>query len=978
MGKKLFWGLGFTLACLAVLAPSALAQQEATTGRFRGQVSDESGAVLPGVQVEMTNTDTGYTRTVSTNQNGEYFATLLPLGNYRITFKLEGFATTTREGVYVAVGQSLTINATLKLASVAEAITVTAEAPLVNVNTTNVSARITSKEIENLPIDGRDFVDFALLTGQANISPGREGISVGGGRSTSGTFTAVDGADNNNTFFGGQMAGTRPPFTISQESVKEFQVITGGYNAEFGRSAGGLINVVTKSGTNELHGGAHYFVRNNSLAADERRSVLGGTNVDLPIGDFHQYQYGGSVGGPIIRDKMHFFGSIDVQDRADTFRAEIASTSPMSAAGRAYFESMGLVGDEARTDDNVVFFVKVDTQLTQDQSLVARFNYSDSEQANGTNTGGVLNRGTDNNGTEFAQTSTFVAQHTWLLSDKTFNEFRYNFAYEDRPRDPNPNPSYESEIQLLTDRFTFGKVSFLPIPFDLKRHQVTDNFSYIFGNHDLKIGVDAALTDASQTFRGYYTGRFQFNKYEDFVAGRYTQFVQFVGLNGLTSEEASTITIPQDEYAFYVQDTWKPKSNLTLNYGLRWEGLYQQDGIGNPLRADVGVLNDDKNNWAPRFGIAWDPNDDGKSVIRAGSGIFYSRIPSLILAQPLLNNGVSGARVSFTSPNAVGAPQCMLGNCNILPDPLPSPAPPGVVLPTIFDIATLDPDVRIPRTFQANLGYEREIAADMAVSIDYNYARTENLQRIRNINLMAPVDGAGQGGRPLFNRNLKNDPNFGLILESTMDSKARYHAVVLALNKKYSNNYQFQMNYTYARDRDDDSNERNASGINTENQFDLDNEFSWSDKDRRHKFVFSGLYEPFWGIQFSTIVVYLSGGPFSACTNNDANADGNRFCGGAVAADRPWANGQPVFGRNSFRQDRFFNWDLRIARAFDIGAGSIEGLLEVFNLTNDANPFTDSTVYENTPGGAVVATFGINNRVATDTRRIQLGVRYIF
>ncbi|HEX9638797.1 MAG TPA: carboxypeptidase regulatory-like domain-containing protein [Acidobacteriota bacterium] len=977
MGKKLFWAIGLAVACLVAAAPSALAQSEATTGRIQGTVLDESGAVLPGVQVDLVKPNTGYTRTLFTDETGKYFAALLPLGDYVVTFKLEGFATTTREGVYLSIGQSLNIDATLKLASVAEAVTVTAEAPLVEVNTTNVSATISTKEIENLPIDGRDFVDFALLTGQANISPGREGISVGGSRSTSGTTTAIDGADASNTFFGGQLGGTRPPFTISQESVREFQVITGGYNAEFGRSAGGLINVVTKSGTNELHGGFHYFVRNNDLASDENRSAIGQEN--LPIGEFHQYQYGGSFGGPIVRDKAHFFGSIDIQDRSDVQRTEVDPNSPMSAAGRAFFESMGLVGPLDRTDDNLVFFVKVDTQLTQDQSLTARFNYSDSEQVNGTNTGGVLNRGTDNNGLELAETATFVGQHTWLLSDKTFNEFRYNYTFEDRPREIAPNPSYEAEIQLSTDRFTFGKVSFLPIPFDLKRHQITDNFSYLFGNHDLKIGVDANLTDASQTFRGYYTGRFRYNTYEDFVAGNYFEFIQFIGLNGLSTEEASTITIPQNEYAFYVQDTWKPKSNLTLNYGLRWEGLYQEDGRTSPLRDDIGVLNDDTNNWAPRFGAAWDPNNDGKSVVRFGTGIFYSRIPSLLLAQPLLNNGVSGARVSFRSPNDVGAPQCSLASCNVLPDPLPDPPPPGVVIPTVFDIATLDPDVRIPRTWQANIGYEREIAPDIAVSVDYNYARTENLQRIRNLNLMAPVEGAGPGGRPLFNRSVRVDPNFGLILQSTMDAESRYHAVVFALNKKYSNGYQFQMNYTWSRDKDNDSNERNASGINTENQFDLDNEYALSDKDRTHKFVFSGIYEPFWGIQLSTIVVVLSGGPYTACTNNDANGDGNRFCSGAVALDRPWSGGQPVFGRNSERQDRFFNWDIRIAKSFDLGpAGSVEGLFEVFNLTNEANPFTTNTIYENTPGGTPLTSFGVNNRVTTEVRRMQLGVRYVF
>jgi hypothetical protein len=964
------------LAFLLLVAPLALAQTEATTGRISGVVSDETGAVLPGVQVDLVKPNTGYSRTVYSDAQGNYFAALLPLGEYRLTFKLEGFATTTREGVYLGIGQSIRIDAQMQLASVTEAVTVTAEAPLIQVDTSNIANTISEKEIDSLPIDGRDFVDFALLTGQANISPGREGISVGGARSTSGTAIAVDGADNANTFFGGQLGGTRPPFTISQESVREFQVITGGFNAEFGRSAGGLINVVTKSGTNELHGGAHYFIRNDSLAADEKRSAIGGT--DLPIGDFHQYQYGGSIGGPIVRDKMHYFGSIDVQDRSDTFRNELSSSSPMSAAGRAFFDSIGSFGTSARTDDNVVFFIKVDTQLNQDQSLVARFNYSDSEQINGTNTGGVLNRGTDNNGIEIADTRSFTAQHTWLLSDKAFNEFRYSFLYEDRPRDPITPFSYESEIQLSVDQWTFGKVSFLPIPFDLKRNQLTENFSYLFGNHDVKIGADLNLTDASQTFRGYYTGRFRFNKYEDFVAGRYFEFIQFIGLSGLSTEEASTISIPQNEVAFYVQDTWKPASNLTLNFGLRWEGLYQENGRTNPLRDDIGIINDDTDNWAPRFGFGWDPKNDGKSVIRGGLGLFYSRIASLILAQPLLNNGVSGARVSFRSPNDVGAPQCNLADCNVLPDPLPDPPPPGVIIPTVFDIATLDENVRIPKTVQFNLGYERELLENLSVSIDYNYADTDNLQRIRNINLNAPVAGAGPGGRPLFNRSVRVDPNFGLILQSTMDASAEYHAVVFALNKKYSDNYQFQATYTYARDRDNDSNERNASGINTENQFDLDNEFSWSDKDRRHKFVFSGLTEPFWGVQFSSIITVLSGDPYTACTNSDANNDGNRFCGGAVATDRPWANGEPVFGRNSFRQGRFFNWDLRISKSFDLGdAGSVEGIFEVFNLTNDASPFTTNTIYENSPG-VLNSSFGIDNRVRTDTRRMQLGIRYSF
>jgi outer membrane receptor for ferrienterochelin and colicin len=990
MSKNMPW---LVVAAALLIAMPAFSQTIGS-GSMDGRMVDATGAVLPGVSVTFTNVDTGLARTVVTDENGRFRIPLLPVGRYQLTAELAGFQTLQRSGLVLTVGAAQSLgDLTIEVATVEEVVTVTAESPLIETARSVTAATFDSREIENLPIAGRDYKNFALNT--PNVVPpapasGRTTIAMGGQKGIDTNIT-VDGADFNNTFFGSATGQPEVPyFVVSQEAVQEFQVLANGFSAEFGRSGAGFLNVVTKSGTNDIHGSGFFFGRNEGL-----RSTLTDSNGnDLTNAQFSQQQFGGSIGGPIVKDKAHYFFAVDRQgfDRPVSiqFRRDVTGVCNTAIYGQVIAGVDCLSDQETDTAellDNTAILAKIDWQLSSTNTLSFRYNYSDFTGDNFFSTaGGVAGtvQSTAENGTNLeANTAhSFVVNNTTLIGNNKFNELRFQYSFEERPR---LGQSNDLPTTVIRDTGTFGKQWFLPITSDHGRIQLTDNFTYLFGEHDLKMGADLNLTSTSQAFYGWGGGYYAFNTLEDYIANRPAQFTQRLGLNGFTTPESGTIDISQKELAFYITDTWRPSAGLTLNLGLRWEGQWnpqapeqtngkQSLNPDNPGLDSIGLVQgeipNDLNNLAPRFGFAWDPGNDGKTVVRGGAGVFYSRTNLLLMANSFTANGYRQA-LFFLFGGQIPPFPFVYPEEGLTPDdPLAQNLPPS-------DIAFFDPDFNNPRTTRANIGVEREVVQDFSLAADYVIADTSNDHRRTNRNIPQPPIGFDAFGRGLYGPALV-DPTYNQFQVEESTAHRRYHAATFSMRKRLSNRYQFQAFYTLSNLKTDDDNERDSSGFRNTQPENLDADWADSELDLRHRFVASAVAELPYGLVFSTLLQTNTGAPYNVRSGRDDNGDRNTN-DYAVISDanraRAQAAGQDLAdglqGRSTARQPSAFLMDIRFSKIFDFGRpGNLELLFEVFNLFNNANRLT-------TNGSIGSSNFGVLNIVG-EPRQIQLGVRYRF
>ncbi len=755
------------LGLVPLLAIGAMAQSQSTTGTIQGTVVDQNGAVVAGAAITVRNLDTGFERSVTSNSDGFFTAPLLPLGRYRVTSKAGGFSDQVLENVEVTIGQTLALRFEMKVGQATETVDVSVDANVVDTARTELSTQINQRSVENLPINRRDFSRFALLTPGVSIVQGPDGdeISINGQKGIQNNVS-IDGADANNPFFGEQRGGQRPAFTISLESVKEFQVVPVGASAEFGRSSGGFINAVTKSGTNEFSGSAFLFFRNQSLSSQNPDAVEAG----LPVEDFRNYQFGGNIGGPIKRDRVFFFLAYERNDGKsskpnfiDPILSDIFATRFNSPDEETVIN---------RTNDADVFLAKVDVNINNSNLLTLRHNYSRAEQVNGTFD--VPTWGSSANGRETDSSNSFIGQLVSTITPTLLNEFRFQIAKEERPRfyDGPDLPdvtigTFNAGTSPDGVSYRFGRPFFLPVPSDDVRVQFTDNFTVIKGNHTIKLGADFNRTKVSQTFIGFARGRYIFvagdidtaiNNFIDYIDGvspaGLSLYLQFAPIGDRTVEEAGTQAYSTIEPGLYIQDSWQVRRNLTLNMGFRWEGQYQPDIINDisdtaygqfvsdPRFPSDGTIPDFTDGWSPRLALSWSPGNDGKTAIRLGAGIYYARIPGLVVAGPRNTDGAiagniyrDGTFCSFDPTSPV--------RCPPFPDPLPTDNF------TAFNpgVAVFERNFKNPRTVQYSASIEREIAKNMSFLFAYNYAKSTRLTRFVNRG-----DARLYGGVAIFER----------------------------------------------------------------------------------------------------------------------------------------------------------------------------------------------------------------------------------
>src|ERR1700730_17316679 len=639
--------------CLLVtllFAASVVAQTQITTGTIQGTVLDANGAAVSGANVEVKNIDTNFARTTTSDDEGRFVTLQLPPGRYTVTVSKSGFATLVVEKADLTVGQAMNLPLSMKVSSVQETVTITAT-PTVDTLKTESSTTLNETAVANTPILGRKFEDLLTLTPGVSISQGPDGdeINFAGQR---GVFNNVsfDGGDYNNGFFGEQLGGQRAAIDIPLDAVKEFQVVATGATAEFGRTAGGIINVIPKSGTNEVHGSVFYFQRLEALTAH--------TSDGKPLKDFRREQFGGTVGGPIRKDKAFFFLAFE-GIREDLTRANLSDpigttpcpvTTPPITANEALINSnadcqrlalISFIKTTRNTDEglpvkhpikNYAFLAKTDFNLTKSNQLGVSYNYDYSKNTN--QTFDVATYGNSANGIEGpSQINNFNVNLFTTVTPTKLNEANFSYTRELRPRAAVASNVPADTAMGFATTFRFGNPFFLGPTIDelLWRTDLKDNFSIIHGSHNIKIGGEWLHTLNDQIFRGFFEGRYIFDSATGFLryaspaaaggfgpraqsctttagvvtwvtaptacpagttAGAplllYLQNGLSTGISGVPPPGKSTIT--NQDLGLFVQDKWQVRPNFTLNYGLRWEAQIFPKPVISPTQTAYASL----------------------------------------------------------------------------------------------------------------------------------------------------------------------------------------------------------------------------------------------------------------------------------------------------------------------------------------------------------------------------------------------------
>jgi outer membrane receptor protein involved in Fe transport len=956
--------------------------QAQTLGTIQGFVVDSSNARLPGVTVTIRNADTGAEREVQTNAQGVFVVPALPSGTYSVIAELEGLQTAQAENQQLFTGQTIDIGLTMSVGEVSEIITVTSESALVETSRTSAASYISEAEIENYPVLGRDFKQFALLTPTVQNDTSRGFVTMAGQR---GIYTGmnIDGTSAKNAFFGygrGGEATENDGLVVAQDSVKEFQVVTSGFAPEQGASGGGYINVVTKSGTNTLKASASYLFTDDSMKADIPATPLDksrGNSDGSPVSTFEREEIGLMVGGPIKKDRVHFFLAGDTTTRDSPFRQDLrtrgaydailllAQSNPAFASlvdgftpnsdGVAAADPVNgrtATGLFTRSVENDILFGKIDAQLNQSNTLTARFNYTDYARTSTFK---------DEESLKTEETNSLVGSLISVIGNSAVNEFRIQSGFDDLARSNlRVGDPIEAQIRFRSssDAGGFntngqvGKFDFLPILADTDALHFQDNFSYLFGDHDLKFGIDYQDDNMKQLFAGSLDGRYDFRTMQDLLANNATQVrIYFGNVSFPNYDEKQIIT------SLYAQDAWKPNPNLTLNYGVRWQMTDNPAGLTHVFAVGEEIP-DDNDNIAPRFGFAYTPGGDGKHVVRGGIGLFHGRTPTLLFASQIQENGIfpNFGRITVRPGQAGFVP---------LGTPIDNLNPP---LTTIPSTSYFQSDFEDPETLRINLGYEREVSPNWSAGVDLVYADGDKLQR--NDDLNREISGFDEFGRAIYTGNFSRpDPNFNTIFVRESNGKSEYTAVTFKTKRRYSGRFQMQAHYTWSEDKSDDDNERSATDVTITDPNNPSYEFGLSDRDVENRIVVSGLYQLPYGFRISGGIDYRSGRPWTILDPND---NVHQFPGFNGPDPRGIVNGQ-LAGRNTERNESIKTVNLRLSKLFEVGDFGIDLFGEAFNLLDD-NSF--SVVGSQAEVGD--PEFGIADSQIGQQRQYQVGFRLTF
>ena len=978
----------FTLLCLAIvlwcLAPCVKAQVATSFAELNGTVRDETGSVLVKAGVTLRNIETNQVYTTATNSEGLYIFPALPSGTYELSAESARFAKRTQGGTTLRVGQVATVDMTLALDVRAEQVNVSGEIPPVEPAKTEISQIIETRQIDSLPSSGRLFTDFALLT--PGVATGRTSlqstitefevtrISFGGMRDLS-NEVMVDGADNITTVTGSQRA--TPP----QDSVSEFRVVSNSFGADYGRTLGGIVNIVTKSGTNNLHGAAYEYFQNNLLDA---RSLL----QPAPDPDtLRQNQFGLSLGGPITPDKTFFFVNYEGQRRAQspTYPATLTNNISFFNAAKA---ALGLAPENLnilQTRDKDIGFAKLDHQFNQNQHLSVRYNVEDARDlnllvGNTVDGGGVAAPSSGHNA--FIRDQALVGNLTSVLGPNLVNTFLAQWARRgyDFPG-VTGQPALDIPNELMFGH-NFGVFDYV----GESRAQFSNSTSWIHGEHLIRFGADTNALSDKVTWPGFTPMRIvlpgdnclvQFANYVNpaanlsqnsaltpcplppFLNGTPVVFWgapvgagplapgylppqiptnwQNAYLPSLTND--FNVSLNHQYFGIFAEDQWKASRNLTLNYGVRWD---VETGLSN-------FINPDYRNFGPRLGVAYAPNQ--KTVIRGGFGVFFDHysLPFIFVTdpeRPVTIPGVTLPGVPYgaqsagwvlnqMTPGPGGMPADAAKNL-LLTGQLPAQYITGSCPPSCTaGAALIDHNSRTPYAEQASLQIDQQIGNGPTVGIAYLFVGAHHQVRAEDLNVSPPV-GALPDGKDLFAGPLYQ--NAGLLYYTDDSGNAVYHGITAQISQRYKQFLRLNASYTFSKTLDDGT---FTTFVSTpQDLYKRNLERANSNQDVRDRFVsnfsLDGPSETLLrNFELSGIVTMQSPRPFTLFVGYDANGDTN------PVTDRV---GQSA--RNTYWGDRLYAIDLRLSRYFEIkDHGRLLVAADVFNALNRANIDEVNSVY---------------------------------
>ena len=969
-------------AALLVWAATPLFAQQGTS-QVAGKVTDEQGAVLPGVSVLVTNEDTGVFREVVTGDSGAFFVSQIMPGPYKIRASLEGFAPFDRSGLVVRVGITLTVDLSLKVGTVAETITVTGQSPLVDTTSTRVGGNIGTVELSTLPAINRNYFSVVALLPGVQFSPSNQmgnDTIVAGGQTAQNSNVSVDGGYNNDDALG-TSAGAQVRTAL--ESIQEFQVITSMYDAEFGRAGGAVVNAVTKTGTNEFRGVVFGYAASNRLISKD--FFVKQNNLVKPT--VTKREWGAVVGGPIVKNKMHFFASLERQvDNPN--RSRVFPTRP----------ELNFSQVEERSDWNTL--IRVDHQLTQNHTWAARWLRETAPQFPVIGARQTTESFQDE--TDIDQTAVFTL--TSVLSNSRVNTLRMARTWEhwwhaNACTRAQGGESVQDQSKCLPQ---LDYLSFLAQasteqqgPWD-SNWQVEDNLSWYIptkrGDHELKAGVRYNFTELERFSGINQNGTFRFNT-----------DLAFDALNPRTYPERLTIRVPDGYRQFvknhtfeaFLQDKWRI-GRATLSAGIRYDleviPLEQRD---NPLFTGSGKdYAVDKNNVAPRLGFTYALDEENRSVVRAGYGLFYNRTILGAIDDVVEFSKFTSSAVLFF-PNNAADPGPSAGRFPT--DPYLANGPfinrtllnqlyaPGTVIRNggvvIFD----GPNRQTPYAHQMTLGYTRQIGASMAVSADLVKSMNRDMFLARNLNPMRRVDTTRTGA-------LTRSDAFGVlgdtynqqvwVMENTGENN--YDAVNLSLEKRMSHNWSGRVSYSLGYSRGTAENQSDRNLFQTGTDLKLDEWRGPSSVDRRHILAVSGQLEipKTWGMNISTTARYMTGAPFTIFDSNiDADQNGElvdpvaagTYSGTALNAMKDVKNDggrNGAYGPDYFQVDVRAGWRVKMRKS-----QALNIFLDIFNITNRGN-FDNPSGDRRVPATYLVLT---NLRGGGGfPRQAQFGLRYQF
>jgi hypothetical protein len=924
------WSPPLWLATWCLLfGPAPARAQTIASATVTGTVRDASDAVVPGATVEIRNHETNQIWSSATDGRGQFRLLYVPVGDYHLSVQLAGF-TTVNANLRLGVGDQLDVPIVLKPANVAEDLNVVAPAPLVETRRTEMAATVTPKEIDTLPLNGRNYLELALLApnvsrtnlrtndrfAETSAVPGT-GVSVAGQRNLNNDFV-VDGLSANDD--AADLAGV----FLSQEVVREFEVVTAGGAAEFGRASSGTISVVTQSGTNLMAGRVYEFLRNDRLDA---ANPLAARKDPL-----EQHQFGFTLGGPLAKDRTFWFGNIE---RTHQTREGIVTilTSSVTAVNTV-LDAVGYRGPRIGTGnfptgyDANNLFGRVDHQASKASRLQVRYNLYNVTSDNARNVTGLsdVSRGTALDDTD----QTIAATYLTVLSSGTINEVRAQYT---RSRLSAPVNDPIGPAVGISGVANFGTATSSPTERDLDVVQAVDTVTLARGVHLIKLGADALYNRVNIDFPGPLQGAYTFTSLSNFQRGQYQQFQQAFGPAAQFQSNPNL--------ALFVQDEWRPRAGLTVNAGVR----YDVQWLPQPVQVDA-------DNVSPRIGVAFAPGD-GKTVIRASGGVYFDRIPLRATSNALQRDG-SKYKTAVLSFGQAGAPVWPAG----------LRAFPAVVLVSINNI---NPEISDAYSQQAALQVERAIGSAFSAQVGYSYLRGRGIIMSHNVNAptltvaQANALGIANLGRP--------NPNFANISQYDSIGDSWFHGMTASLVSRPAAWGRARLSYTLSKALDDAG---SAFFQTPQEQNDILADQGPSDNDQRHRLVVSGslgdgagvVRRALGGFQFGYVMSYASGAPFNIVTGSDNNND-------TTTNDRPAG-----VGRNTGRVPATSSLDVRVSRVFPLaGRGRLEVMIEAFNVLNHVNILAVNNTFGN--GTAPSATFG-QPLAAGDPRQVQLGVRWSF